>query len=71
MQKEQQLRYFTPTERRAMMNALVLLSQEEIDLAGQVEKSLAKEGVIVPGSLQNVPPVSPPVSKILSHIKNR
>ena len=45
-----------------MMNASILPSREEIDLAGQVEKSLAKEGIIVPGSLQTVPRVNSLIS---------
>lgn len=45
--------YFPPNERKAMAKSGIVLTNEEIKLAAQVEKTLAEQGTIVKGSLQD------------------
>lgn len=65
MQEKGQTNYYPPEVRRAMMNANVLLSPEELALAEQVEKTLASSGIIVPGSMFDVPKKSNLLNKAL------
>jgi len=57
MEKDKQpTKYFPPSVRSAMVQAGVVLSPEELELAAQVEQSLKSEGVNIPGSLSETPP---------------
>lgn len=55
IKETQPTQYFAPSERKAIMNSGVILSNQELDLATQVEKQLYANGVIVPGSVHDVP----------------
>lgn len=66
-------RYYTPSERRNIAlfptPTKFSLTKAELNLAKQVEESLAKEGIYIPGSAIQNPDKHPFITKVASLFK--